>query len=156
MQHLYPEKPQKIFNSSQFTATEDDSAQDKMRFANTLAAFILSEFSKEKWIPYLYKRLHNLYGHIAHMNKEGFYRAWFSDICQQYDWLEYIVTTIPNRCDPSQCWSDVENTFREWIIQSNLIEKYRALCAEETRKREIAQLRVLQAKYPEIMGEETK
>ena len=94
--------------------TEFSTAEDKARFGNQLAAFVLSGFKQEKWTKALYKRLSLTFGHIAHYNMNGFWDEWFSTAAQQADWIRHVLEH-PCYGDPAYTHSDLERQFKAWL-----------------------------------------
>lgn len=140
----------KIFIAEQFTATAYDSAEDKAKWANAMASWILRGFPENGWREGLYYHLYqHMYCHIAHFNRHGFYATWFADIYRQLDWLRYAASGGPMGClgDPTHTWSDVERAFQSWIRVNRLIASWEAKCNAETEIRERAQLAHLKEKY---------
>src|SRR5689334_3842496 len=114
------------FCAEQFTATKWVSAEEKAKWANAMASWIMRGFPKNGWRKGLYEPLHQMYGHSAHYNQEGFYAEWFSSIHRQFQWLEYVAGggAFGILGDPAWTWSDVERAMRAWIWGSKLIEQY--------------------------------
>ena len=141
---------QRPFSVEQFTATEWDSAEGKARWANAMAAWVERGFPERGFTNILYQQLHlHMYSHIAHYDKQGFYRNWFCDNYQRLKWLRYTIEggACGYATDAAWTWSDVEKAFSQWVRSVGLIEQYEKLCAEETEARERALLVQLQTKY---------
>lgn len=119
------------FQTSNFTATQWNSADDKARMANKLTKFILNGFQQASFTKEMYKRLSTMFGHIAEYNIHGFYSVWFKDDTACLKWAEnamrggvlgYVVG------DPVWTWSDVEKAIQKWISENQIIEQIRNIC----------------------------
>jgi len=105
-----------IFSPNQFKPTKWASAEDKAKLANQLANFVSSGFPRTKFSKKLYEHLHNMFGHIAHYDINGFYSTWFEKPEDQKQWIAHAVKH-PCYGNPSFVWSDVELVFISWLLQ---------------------------------------
>jgi hypothetical protein len=116
-------KTPKPFQAEQFVATDFHTAEEKAKIGNTLVAFIETGFLENKFTHFLYRNLHNMFGHIAHYNKTGFYDAQFSDKESREMFLENL---LDNPCygHAEHSVSDVEKAiikhFQEKIKEQQL------------------------------------
>lgn len=136
------------FRAEQFTATKWDTAEEKARWANTLAAWIVGGFPDSGWGPKLYDQLCNLFSHIAHFNRHEFHATWFSTPESRAEWVDHVLR---QRCfgDPAYTWSDVEKAFQTWLRSHIVAAQIRADAVASTEARERAQLAALLKKYPD-------
>lgn len=119
------------FTAAEFTPTQWASAEDKAKFANALMKFIANEFPRQSFTRSLYQRLSNTFGHIAHTNVDGFE--------QTLSW--------PHFGDPTFTFCDVERAVKRRLRAARVIDIFRLLEADATRRRELGTLARLQEKY---------
>ena len=134
------------FTAAEFTPTQWASAEDKAQFANALMKFVANEFPRQSFTRSLYQRLSNTFGHIAHTNIEGFYGAFFE---RDFDKVVFLEQTLswPHFGDTTFTFSDVEHAIKRRLRASKVLDIFRMLEADATRRRELATLARLQAKY---------
>src|ERR1700677_4736091 len=134
------------FTAAEFTPTQWASAEDKAKFANALMKFVANEFPRQSFTRSLYQRLSNTFGHIAHTNIEGFYGAFFE---RDFDKVVFLEQTLswPHFGDPTFTFSDVEHAIKRRLRASKVLDIFRMPEADATRRRELATLARLQAKY---------
>jgi hypothetical protein len=134
------------FTAAQFVPTRWASADDKAKFANTLMKFIAAEFPRQGFTRSLYHRLSNTFCHIAHTNLDSFYSAFFE---RDFDKVVFLEQTLswPHFGDPTFTFSDVEHAVKHRLRASKVIDIFRMLEADATRRRELATLARLQEKY---------
>ena len=119
------------FQDSDFTATQWSTAADKAKMANKLTKFILNGFPKDSFTKEMYKRLSNMFGHIAEYNIHGFYSVWFQDDAACLKWAENTMRGGLHGFvvgDPQFTWSDVEKALRKWIAENQIVEKIQNIC----------------------------
>ena len=97
----------------------------------------------------MYKHLNSCFGHIAEFNRGGFYGVWFSDLEARVNWLRRITTHVVYG-DPAYTRSDVERTLVAEIIERGYVAKYGAKLREKRTADELALLKSLQAKCPNV------
>lgn len=97
-----------------FVPTKWDSAKNKEQFLEMLQTFVYNGFAKEDFTPALYRRLHQMFGHEAHFDRDGFYADWFSSPEKQLRWIQHVLKHTPMG-DPAFTWTDVERAFQEWL-----------------------------------------
>jgi hypothetical protein len=134
------------FTPAEFTATRWSAAADKAKFANALMTFMAQEFPRPRFTRALYQRLSNTFWHIAHTNIDGYYSVFFET---DADRLAFLDQTLRWPChgDPAWTFSDVERAVQKRLRASGVIDILRMREADATRKRELAQLARLEAKY---------
>jgi hypothetical protein len=121
----------RIFTADRFAATQHSTAEEKARFCNNFAKFILGGFPRHRFKTTFYRRLSNLFGHIAEYNETGFYEVWFSTPAKQWQFLRHIHESVPMG-DPNFCWVDVERELRSWAATN--AEAIEAALTENERK----------------------
>jgi hypothetical protein len=134
------------FTAAEFMPTQWATADDKAKFANTLMKFIAAEFPRQGFTRSLYHRLSNTFGHIAHTNLDGFYGAFFE---RDFDKVVFLGQTSswPHFGDSTFTFSDVEDAVKHRLRASKVIDIFRMLEADVTRRRELPTLARLQEKY---------
>jgi len=103
----------KLFTADRFTATQHSTVEEKARFFDNFAKFILSGFPRSRFKTAFYRRLSNIFGHIAEYNETGFYEVWFATPAKQWQFLRHIHESVPMG-DPHWCWSDMERELKSW------------------------------------------
>ena len=121
----------KLFTANRFTATQHSTADEKARFCVAFAAFILSGFPRHRFKTAFYRRLSNIFGHIAHFDETGFWEIWFATPAKQCQFIRRIHEQVPMG-DPHFCWSDVERELKLWILAN--AEAIDAVLTEIERK----------------------
>ncbi len=134
--------------TDKLTPTEWDSAEQKAKFIRQFVRFVESDFKQSLFVKWFYTRVSNTFGHIAHYNQGGFYATWFTTT---RDKLRFLLRTAEYGCygEPEFTYCDAERAIKAWVIESNLIQKYRDRLQEEIETAERAQLEALKKKYPE-------
>jgi len=134
------------FTAAEFMPTQGATAEDKAKFANALMKFIAAEFPRQSFTQPLYRRRSNTFGHIAHGNLAGFYGAFFE---RDFDKVAFLEQTLswPHFGDATFTFSDVEQAVKRRLRASKVIDIFRMLEADATRRRELATLARLQEKY---------
>ncbi|MBO1360274.1 hypothetical protein J2D73_10795 [Acetobacter sacchari] len=130
------------------TATKWDSAEDKARMGDAILSFIARGMPESAFTEKLYSRLSNMFGNIAHCDKNGFWQVQLSTTARRVAFLEQIATA-PCWGQPGHTWCDVEREIKARICEQKLIPAYRAAMRVESERDELAQLARLQAKYGE-------
>jgi hypothetical protein len=105
-----------IFTTNRFTATPHSTAEEKARFCAAFAKFILSGFARRLFRHDFYRRLSNIFGHIANYDDTGFWEVWFSSPDRQRQFVRRIHDWVPVG-DPHFCWSDVERELKSWATK---------------------------------------
>jgi hypothetical protein len=132
--------------AGQFTDKRFGTAADKAKFVNQLLAFAESGFDEKKFHNTVYTRLMNLFGHIAHYSKVGFYDEWFSSDLQRLRWLMHIAKAeVYDVTD----WADAERYIQNYLASSGLAHTYRLRVSNQIESREREELAKLKAKYEE-------
>ena len=128
------------------TATKFRTAEDKEKALRMFKAFFQKGCPESGFTKFLYDYASNMYGHIAHYNRQGYYEEWFKTPAKIVEWLG---RALMNPCfgDPSCTVSDVEMGLQDWIRGSGLRDKYEAKASADMEKAERAELVRLEAKY---------
>ncbi len=134
------------FPSTQFTATQWSTVQDKATFAKQFVRFVQSDFAARHFTERFYRRLSKTFGHIAHYNRAGFWDTFFTTTA---DKVRFLEQTLQDPCygDPAWTYSDVERALQAWLRANGTLDRYRQRLAEETEAAERAELARLQKKY---------
>lgn len=113
----------KVFNASQFTATEFDTAADKAEFANHFIQFIERDYPESLFNKKFYKRLSMTFGHIAHYNQGGFYETFFDTDEHKHD---FMYQTMNHGCygDPHYTYSDVERAVQKYLRERRGVSRF--------------------------------
>jgi hypothetical protein len=127
--------PKTIFTADRFVSTEFSTAQEKARFCNHFARFVLGGFPRKLFKPAFYRRLSNIFGHIANYDETGFYEVWFATPAKQRQFVRRVHEWVPVG-DPSFCWCDVERELKSWAAMT--AEAVEAVLTDNERKAEEA------------------
>jgi len=134
------------FVAADFVPTQWDTAEQKAKFANALLTFIAQDFPRSKFHKSLYDRLSSTFGHIAHYNSARFYDHFFLTAKDKLEFLEQCVTW-PCHGDPTTTYSDVERAVAARLRKSQIVAILSSQIAVERRRREVALLAELKARY---------
>jgi hypothetical protein len=137
------------FAAADFAPTQWDTAEQKAKFANALLTFVAQDFPRSKFHESFYRRLSNTFGHIACYNRDGFYGRFFLTAKGKLVFLEQCVTW-PCHGDPTYTYSDVERAVVARLTQSQIVTCLSSQIAVERRRRELALLSELKARYERI------
>ena len=137
------------FVAADFVPTQWDTTEQKAKFANALMTFIADDFPRSKFHESFYRRLSNTFGHIACFNRDGFYQRFFLTAEDKCAFLEQCVTW-PCYGDPTFTYSDVERAVAERLRKSQVVAILSSQIAVERRRRELALLSELKARYEPI------
>ena len=132
--------------AADFVPTQWESAEQKAKFANALLRFIAADFPRSKFHEGFYRRLSNTFGHIAHYNRDQFYDHFFLSAEDKLAFLEQCVTW-PCYGDPTFTYSDVERAIGARLRKSQVLAILSSQIAVEHRRRELALLAELKARY---------
>jgi hypothetical protein len=135
----------KLFEATQFKASQFSTAEEKAKFANQFVAFVEADFVGSKFPKWFYTRLSMTFGHIAHFNQNGFYQTWFDSTASKLDFLKRTLNY--GHGDPQFTYSDVERVLALWVRNSSLIGEYAKRLSQQIEAQERALLAKLKAKY---------
>lgn len=107
----------------QFTATKWHSETDKEKFARHYIRFVQARCPRAKFHEWFYQRLMQMFMHIAHYNRFGFYEIWCENAEKRFAFLRHHAT-FDCVGDPAWTWSDVEQTLRTWLNESGILREY--------------------------------
>ena len=119
------------FTVNRFTATEFSTSEEKARFCTAFVRFVLGGFPRGRFKPAFYRRVSNIFGHIANYDADGFWELWFATPAKQRQFVQQIHDWLPVG-DPHFCWSDVERELKGWAATE--AEAVEAVLAENERK----------------------
>jgi len=134
------------FVAADFVTAQWDTAEQKAKFANALLTFVARDFPRSKFHEGFYRRLSNTFGHIAHYNRYQFYDHFFLTAKDKLEFLEQCVTW-PCHGDPTYTYSDVERAVVARLRNSQIVAILSSQIAVERRRRELALLSELKARY---------
>jgi len=137
------------FVAADFVPTRWDTAEQKAKFANALLTFIAQDSPRSKFHESFYRRLSNTFGHIAHYDSAGFYQRFFLTADDKLEFLEQCVTW-PCYGDPTFTYSDVERVVGARLRKSQIVMILRSQITVERRRRELALLSELEARYEPV------
>jgi hypothetical protein len=131
---------------SEFVPTKFSSARDKADFGNSLLHFIESEWAPALFTKSFYNRLSMCFGHIAHIDRMGFYETWFTS---DADRLKFLRHTLDWPCwgAPEFTFCDVERAIQQEVRKRNYLARYELRAAEAVSSNEMEILKQLEAKY---------
>src|SRR5208283_6023310 len=134
------------FVAADFVPTQWDTAEQKAKFANALLTFVAQDFPRSRFHERFHRRLSNTFGHIANYNCDGFYGRFFMNAQDKLEFLEQCVRW-PCHGDPTYTYSDVERAVAARLTQSQIVAILSSQIAVERRRRELALLSELKARY---------
>lgn len=116
----------------QFTPTQWHSVADKEKFARHYIRFVQARCPFEKFHDWFYKRLMQMFMHIAHHNRVGFYETWYDSPEKRFE-LARFHAAFDCVGEPAWTWSDVEQTLRAWLNESGIVREYEIEAAAARR-----------------------
>ena len=134
------------FVAADFVPTQWDTVRTEGQIRERAHAFIADDFPRSKFHERFYRRLSNTFGHIAHYNSGGFYGRFFLTAEDKLEFLEQCVTW-PCHGDPTFTYSDVERAVGARLRKSQIVAILNSQVAVERRRRELALLSELKARY---------
>src|SRR3984885_1188091 len=126
------------FTAAEFMPTQWASADDKAKFANALMKFIAAEFPRQSFTQPFYRRLSNTFGHITYGNLTSFYGTFFERDFNKILFLEQPLSW-PHFGNPNFTFSDGEDAVKRRLRASKVIDIFRMLEADATRRRALGQ-----------------
>jgi hypothetical protein len=138
----------KEIQTSQFTPTKWDSAEQKAKFVKHFLRFVEKDFPFALFPKWFYTRLSMTFRHLAHYNLEGFFEEFFTTTADKLRFLE-ITLNHPwaGRGDPAWTYSDAEKCIQEAVKERGYLSLYKKRLATETEAGERKEPARLQAKY---------
>jgi len=140
----------KLFKSTDFTATQWDDAEQKAKFANHFVRFVQADFPQSLFPKWFYTRLSMTFGHIAHYNQLGFWETYFTTLDDKIAFLEYTMQG-GGYGDSTYTYSDVEKAIQSWLFTNEQepwnLHALRQRLTKHTEINEREQLKYLQEKY---------
>ncbi len=137
------------FVAADFVPTRWDTAEQKAKFANALLTFIAQDSPRSKFHESFYRRLSNTFGQIAHYDSAGFYQRFFLTAEDKLEFLEQCATW-PCHGDPTYTYWDVERAVGARLRKSQIVACLSSQIAVERRRRELALLLELKARYEPV------
>jgi hypothetical protein len=134
------------FKPEQFKPTPWATEHEKASFANWLVEFICGGFHAPEFTKRRYKQLSNLFHHIAHYDRGGFFHEWFRDIHAQVRFVANIRESPPYP-DAPHTWADVERAIRRWVDHVGAFEALVVVQTQAVEQQELETLARLKAKY---------
>lgn len=128
------------FQEADFIPTEFYPGEDQAAFANDLMRFLAQDCPQGRFTKFLYRRLSNSFGHIAHYNRHSFFSYFFSDTASRISFLEETLAW-------PYTFVDVERAVAARLRESGLLLALRAQRVVEIGVAERALLLRLKAKY---------
>lgn len=99
------------FEAQAFAATKWATPEDKAKFANQFAKFVEGDYQCKHFPKWFYRRLHLLFGHIAHYNEVGFYEEFFLNESGKAAFEKSCLAWRYTHSD----WGDVEQALQHWL-----------------------------------------
>ncbi|HZQ09846.1 MAG TPA: hypothetical protein VFD70_24930 [Anaerolineae bacterium] len=131
-----------------FTPTKWSSAANKHKFALHYISFIQARCPFEKFHEWFYTRLSQMFMHIAHYNRHGFYEVWCDTPEKRLALLRHHLR-YPSVGDPVWTWSDVERELQIWLAESGILRAYEFEAQTETRHHLTATIRAALTELPD-------
>lgn len=100
--------------TDQFTSTQWATADEKAKWAKKFIRFVEGGFKAKAFTKPIYDRLSNMFHHIAHFNRTGFYSVWFTTEQQRRAFMKRLREHTPMG-DPAHTWSDVERALQAYF-----------------------------------------
>ena len=138
----------KLFSAKDFTATEFETADAKVKFCEQFVKFVKNDFAKESFPKWFYQRLSMTFGHIAHYDQNGFYETFFTNT----DHIRYFIQkTLNYPCygSPAFTYCDAEKVIQTWLRDNKIMEKWQKKLQQETEAKERKEFERLSNKYGE-------
>jgi len=132
-----------------FTTTPWATPEDKRRFADRFVAFVEAGFPVTRFNKKFYRQLCQMFGHIAHFDRDGFYAAFFTSAHGKLEFIEHLFGHWVGVGDPAATWSDVEQAIAEVAEERGWLERASREAAEAVRRTELTLLADLAARYPD-------
>lgn len=107
----------------QFTPTKWHTVADKEKFAKHYIRFVQARCPFAKFHDWFYKRLMQMFMHIAHYNRFGFYETWCDSPEKRFEFVRYHAA-FEGFGEPAWTWCDVEQTLRTWLNESGIVHEY--------------------------------
>lgn len=117
-----------------FTPTKWSSAAHKQKFALHYISFVQARCPFEKFHEWFYTRLSQIFMHIAHYNRHGFYETWCDSPEKRLGLVRHHLE-YPCVGDPVWTWSDVERELQVWLAESGIVRGYEFEAQTERRHR---------------------
>ena len=134
-----------FFTATDFLPTKWSTADEKVIFGNSLLLFMLTGFLAERFTEKLYTRLSMCFGHIAHVDRQGFAETWFDSPESIAAFVNHLMQW-PCHGDPGYTFSDVERAIQREATRLNLVAKVNEAAVSSIQRRELALLDVLERK----------
>ena len=144
-------KPSIVFTPAQFTPTQFHSAQEKADFANLFVRFVENGFQHAHFSEAFYRRLCQTFGHVAHFNRDTFYRTFFSTSADKLRFLRQTVDHEPVG-EAGYTFSDAETLLRAWVVGSGVIDRVAKTAAHAQSRAEREELKKLLDKHGTAEG----
>lgn len=125
------------------TSTKYHSAEEKEKALAKFQKFFTDGCPRSQFTAFLYEYASNMYGHIAHYSRIGYYDVWFTAPREIVEWLR-ITEIHPHNGDPACTRSDVEQALAEWIRQSGILARYTQEAEHAKREQDLSALRRLE------------
>ena len=135
-----------FFTATDFLPTKWSTADEKVIFGNSLLLFMLTGFLAERFTEKLYTRLSMCFGHIAHVDRQGFAETWFDSPESIAAFVNHLMQW-PCHGDPGYTFSDVERAIQREATRLNLVAKVNEAAVSSIQQRELALLDALESKY---------
>lgn len=129
------------------TSTQFHSATEKETTLERFKRFFIKGCPETMFTKTLYDYASNMYGHIAHYDRQGYYQTWFTNPKQISEWFKWALQH-PCYGDPAFTRSDVEKSLKIWIAESSILNHYKQLADNALQQIELAELKRLKVKYP--------
>ncbi|MBS0988655.1 hypothetical protein JK182_08250 [Acetobacter okinawensis] len=135
-----------LIEGADLTATQYDSAEEKAKLGNAILGFIAKGMPHQSWNKRLYHQVSNMWGFIAHYNRECFGARYFNSTEGRISFLETIERAGCHG-SPRWTWCDVEVIIQRRVKDARLSDAYRLQERQDIEQHERAQLAFLMAKY---------
>jgi|ERR1017187_1009501 hypothetical protein len=136
-------------STPKFIPTQWATAADKLKFYYHFIRFMERGMPLQDFPKWFYECLIHCFGHVAHMDRRGFYEYWFGEVQRRCYFLRHTLAYCAiGRA--TYTYSDVEQAIQQWIgDHPEIVERYSNERDDLQRQHDLQLLRGLSEKYPQ-------
>jgi hypothetical protein len=136
-------------STPKFTSTQWSTEADKLKFYRQFIRFMERGMPLQAFPKRFYECLIHCFGHIAHMDRKGFYEYWFGEAQRRCYFLRDTLTYCAVG-HATHTYSDVEQAIQKWIgDHPEIVERYSNERDDLQKQHDLQLLRGLSEKYPQ-------
>src|ERR1017187_8566942 len=111
-------------STPKFIPTQWATAADKLKFYYHFIRFMERGMPLQDFPKWFYECLIHCFGHVAHMDRRGFYEYWFGEVQRRCYFLRHTLAYCAI-CRATYTYSDVEQAIQQWIgDHPEIVERY--------------------------------